>query len=311
MTSRKYFFSTLKGLVTFIATLGLIFVMLSFMNLSISLDSGHRVFTEHVKSLTGRDAHIDGEIKLTVSLTPRLLVQRIHISNPDGIDNEYFITVSEAQVAVSLIPLLSGQLHFSDITAEHAKINLTKKEDGSNNWSFDAFTQPSIPAKTKTADDDSWKSGMGRLSLGALKLTNVAIVYSDESRNQVIESQIDQLIIDLKNITKPLAEISGSIQGQPYTITFESDALEIFAAGGPWQLHGTGHIAGSKAELEANLEFNENEIDSVAHIELNYINLGLLLEKLGIISGQHAATEQVSIKAKIRGSDLAELFEQT
>ncbi len=284
--------------------------MLNYMKLSFTLDGARLAVVEQLTSYTGRNARIDGKLELTVSFPPQLLVERIHISNIDGFSDEDFISLNEVKIEVAIWPLLSGKLHLSDISADQAKINLIQKKDGSHNWSFDNVSPSSKPAHTKTADSDNKKSGMSQISMGKFQLTDVSIVYRDASRDQIIKKQLDRLIIDLTDKTKPHAEISGNVQGYPYSITFTSDALEVLPSGKPWLLHGTGQLAGRQTDLEANLQLIEDEMNGNVDINVKNVNLGLLLDALGIISGQDAATDNINIKAKIRASDLAELYEQ-
>lgn len=308
MAALKYLSLITRSLIFITVLSGLLVVMFDYMNLSFTLDSARHVLIKHISSSVGRDVTIDGEIKLTVSLSPELLAQRIHIRNIDGFTDKDFITVSEVRVAASLLPLLSGELHLSAISAEQAKINLLQKKDGRHNWSFDNIAQASKPADT-TADSN--KTGrVTKLSLGTFLLSNVAISYSDESRDQVLETQLDRLLIDLKDITNPHAEIAGTVQGFPYSIAFKSSPLETLLTGKPWSLHGTGHIVDRKTKLEANLQLKEKALTGDIDINVANVNLGLLLDSLGIISGQDAATDNINIKTKLQGSNLIELYEQ-
>lgn len=308
MAALKHLSLIARSLVAFTVLIGSLVVMLDYMNLSFSLDSARSVLIKHISSSAGRDVIIDGEVKLTVSLAPELLVQRIHIRNIDGFTDKDFITVSEVRVAASLLPLLSGELHLSAVSAEHAKISLEQKKDGRNNWTFDNITQASEPADTTA---DSIKTGRAtKISLGTFQLSNVAISYSDESRGQVLEKQLDRLLIDIKDKTKPHAEIAGKVQGFPYSIAFKFTPLETLPTGKPWSLHGTGHIVGRKTKIEANLQLKENELTGDVDINVVNVNLGALLDSLGIISGQDAATNNIHINTKLQGSNLIELYEQ-
>jgi len=310
MTARKLLTRLFKSLFILIAVLVLFVSMLDFVNLSFTLDSGRRFLVEQIKSYTGRDVRIDGEVKLTVSLIPQLLVHRIHISNPDGFSDEDFVTVNQVEIDLAMIPLLSGQLHFSDISADQAEINLVKKKDGSHNWSFENASRSSEQGQEKPTASDDRHNGVSQFSIEELQLTNVAIRYDDQSRGQVIETQLDQLMIELGDMTKPIAEINGHIQGFPYELTFVSDPLSAHSSGKPWFIHGTGYIAGKQTRLEANVQLVKNEIRAEAGINVRKVNLGLLLDRLGIISGRDAATDSVNVKVKVQGSDPVELYEQ-
>ncbi len=305
----KHIYLTFKSLATTIVIISLFFGALHYLNLSFTFDGSRRILAEQIQSYTVRDVRIDGEVELTVSLFPQLLVQRIHISDIEGFSDEDFITVSEVRVAVELIPLLSGHLHISDISADHAMINLIQKKDGSHNWSFDNADQTSEATDTTTAPDTG-KKRSERLSLGLLQLTDVTIRYQDESRDQVIEKHLERLVIDMEDEAKPQAEIIGNVQGHLYRFKFESEPLEILSSGKPWLLHGAGHISNKPATFEANLQIKQNEVKGNVDFNVNNVNLGALLDTLGIISAQDAATDSINIEAKLHGAALAELYEQ-
>ncbi len=310
MKAGRYFFVLLKSLITFIVLLVLLVGVLDFLNLTFTIDGARKILVKNFKAYTGRNVRIDGDVELTISLFPQLLVQRIHISNPDSFNNEDFITVSEVRVDALLVPLLSGQLHLSDISADQSVINLIKKKDGAHNWTFEMEEITSKPAAKNLRNKGSGTGNMSRLFIGEFHLTNVTIKYSDESRDQIIDTQLDELAIDLTNRAKPAAEIYGSVQDHPYSITFESDALELLQLGKTWLLHGTGHIAKRKTTLEASIQLINNGIRSNIDINVNKVNLGALVDALGLASGQDATTENISVKVKTQGIDLAELYEQ-
>ncbi len=310
MTSLKYFSIVLRSLLTIIVIFGFLLGMLNFMNVSFSLDGARGALVEQIESYTGRDVRIDGRLKLTVSFPPHLLLERLHISNIDGFDDDDFISIGKTRIEVPLLPLLSGQLHLSDVSADQAKINLVQKKDGSHNWSFENTDQSSKPVDTDTASSDSSTSESNRLSIAEFQLSNVAIHYRDETRDQVIDTQLDQLTIDIKDRSHPSAEIRGNVQGHRYDIIFESEPLESFPSGNSWLIHGTGHIANRQTKFEAAVQSEVNKITGNIDITVININLGMLLDTLGIITGQDAVTDNINIKARVTGSDLVELYEQ-
>lgn len=310
MKPGQYFILVLKSLTTFVVLLVLLVSVLDFLNLTFTIDGARQILVKNIKSYTGRNVRIDGDVELTISLFPQLIAKQIHITNPDNFDNEDFMTVNEARVAASLLPLLSGEFLFTEISADQVKINLTEKKDGSDNWTFDNTAQSSKPVKAPLADSRTGTSGMRRLSINTFQLSNVAIKYTDESRDQVIDTQLDTLIIKLEDTAKPVAEINGNIQGYPYELTFESDALTTLTTGKPWLLHGSGQIAGKRTQVKASIKLIENAITGIADINVAKVNLGRLLDALGIISGENAATDSINIKVKVRGTDPIELYEQ-
>lgn len=303
-----------KKLIVFIVMLILLIGILDYSNLSFKSTKARQALLEHIKTYTGRDVAIDGDVYLTVSLSPKILVEQIHVRNIDGFDSEDFITISEVRVEVSLLSLLSGTFHLEEISADQAEVNLIQKKDDSHNWSFDHVSRASDTKSEEPKDGLKKQHGITRsslgLSLGVFNLTDVTILYRDESRDQMIEKHFERLMIDVKDITKPHAKILGSVQGKPYEISFESEPLSSLTSGQPWLLHGTGHIAGSQTDIEASLQIKENMITSNVGINVENVNLGLLFDTLGIISGQDATTDNINIEAKLYGTDLTELYQQ-
>jgi len=299
-----------KRVLVLTAILVLFVGILDYTNVSFRSDKARQVLLENLETYTGRNVSIDGDVYITVSLSPKLLVEQIHIRNINGFDTEDFIAVTEARVEVSLLPLLSGIFHLEEISADHARIKLIKKKDGSHNWLFSHANEPSKIKAKEPKSALKKQRRIKRLTLGVFSLTDVSILYKDELRNQIIKKHFERLLIDVTNPTKPRAEISGSVQGLPYNLDFESDPIQTLTSGQSWLLHGTGVIDDSNTNIEANIQLIENAINGNIDINAKNINLGLLIEKLGFIAGQDATADEINISAKLRGSNFTELYEQ-
>ena len=283
--------------------------ILNYANISFKSNTAHLFLLEGLKTYTGRNVSIDGDTQITISIPPKLHVERIHIRNIDGFDSEDFVTVNEVHVEIPLRQLLRGTLRLEEFSADHAQINLIQNKEGKHNWTFDHVT-----SLTKTPDDSGRSLRQSdspfRLSLGLFRLTDVSIHYEDQSRGQIIEKHVEHLDINIKDITKPRAEIIGSVQDSPYDISLEAGPLHSLTSGQPWLVHGSGNIAGSQTNIDASLQLIEDAIDGHVNINVESVNLGLTLEKLGFITGQDIAAEKVNVKAKLHGSDFTELYEQ-
>ena len=300
----------IRSLIKVLILFAVLAAMLEFMDLSITLDGARHTLSKKLTSYTGREIHIDGDIQLSLSYSPQLLVKRIHIKNSGDFGDEDFITISEVHIEIQLLPLLHGQIQLNDISADQAKIHLHQKADGSNNWSLTKTAETHVITEMPSPDSDDESFNIERISLGKIELTNVDILYRDDSRQQILNNSFDQLLIDISDDTKPLAEINGSIEGHPYAITFEAKSLEPHAAGEPWILQGTGHIADRQTDIHAVIQYKEKEFILDLDFDVKNVDLGMLLDELEIITGQRASTSNISIKAKLHGKDLAELYEQ-
>jgi uncharacterized protein involved in outer membrane biogenesis len=309
MKSNKWVARIIKSLLFIAVTLVLLQSVLSYIDISFTSDKARRILIEQITTFTQRDAHIDGEVKITISLLPEVLVERIHIKNTEGFGKEDFITVTEVRVQASLFPLITGNLHLEEFTADQAHISLIHKKDGSNNWSFDHLIK-SPDSASKEDGKDVQQISQSRLSFDVFRLTDIIINYKDESDDQVVEKYIKRIIVDLEDKEIPRAEITGSLQGYPYNITLESGSLNDLASGQLWKLGGSGSIADRKTSINTVIKVNKNIIEGNIDINIQDISLGLLLEHIGIITGEDAACEQLSIKASVKGEDLADLIKK-
>lgn len=285
--------------------------LLVYLDITFTSDKARRVLVKQLKTFTQREVRIDGDVNITVSLLPQLLVERIYIKNVEGFGNEDLFTVSEVRIQVSLLPLLSGKLHLNEFSADHVHIGLIQNKDGSNNWSFDHLIQTKEENSKKDVDTIKKESRRDRLSIGVLRLADITFTYKNLSHKQVIESHLGHLIIDLEDSTKPQAEITGTVQDLSYYITFESEAIDKLASGLSWELQGAGRIAERKTKIDAVIQLSNRAVEGNVDINVQDINLGLMLEQLGIISGEDAVSKELNIKARLHGEDITGIFKQS
>jgi len=310
MKTNKRLSLILKSLAGVIAVLLFTAGLLELADVSFTSKKARLVLLEQIKTITNRDARIDGEVKITVSFFPSIVVERLHIKNIDGFVDGDFITVSEVRVEVSLMQLLTGVLYLEELAADHANVGLIKKKDGSYNWSFERLVQMDDALIKAVRESSKQKSKKKQFSLSVFKLTDISVNYVDESDGQVIEGHVERLLVDLKDRTKPQAEITGIVQGSAYDLIFESDDLQQFSSGQAWELHGTGKIANRNTKYKVILQLKEKVIEGNVDVNVQEINLGIMLEKLGIVSGQDATGKELNIKIKLRGKDATELYKK-
>ena len=283
-------------------------VLLVYIGVSFTSDKARVILLEQISMLTQREVYIDGDVRVTVSLLPELLVKRIHIKNAEGFGEDDFIALSETSVQLSLLSLLSGNVEVTEFTADRAHIGLIMTADGSNNWSFDYLIKPPeriTEAGAKTVKDTKVKR---RISVDKLVLTDITVRYVDEADSRVINKHFSNLLVDLEDKTEPLAEITGSLQDYPYTLTLESDSLEKLTLAEPWNVSGSGMIAARPANIDATIQLPDQNIEGKLSLNVEDVNLGHLLERAGIITGEDAVAKELSIKVASQGTDVREMI---
>lgn len=168
-------------------------VLLVYIGVSFTSDKARVILLEQIKVLTQREAYIDSEVRVTVSLLPELLVKRIHVKNAEGFGEDDFIALSETRVQISLLSLLSGNIEVTEFVANRAHIGLIMKADGSYNWSFDHLIKP--PERINGAGEKTVKGTREKrsVSVDRLVLTDITVRYVDEADSRVINNHFSSL----------------------------------------------------------------------------------------------------------------------
>ena len=154
MRSLKIVAYAIGGLVALLI-LGLLLVVV-FVNPNAYKD---RIIRE-VKSTTGRELALPGDIKLSVFPWVALKLGPASLGNPAGFPDNNFVSFQQANLRVKVLPLLHGELEVGKILLEGLDLNLEENRRGKGNW--EDFGQPAAqtpqPAAAQTGAPTSLRS---------------------------------------------------------------------------------------------------------------------------------------------------------
>src|SRR5262245_24093748 len=88
----------------------------------------------------GREVRLEGHARLTLSLTPAIVVGDIRIANPPGFDAPEFARIGEMRLVIGLLPLLWGEIQAGEAFGRNVTVSLRRSGDGRGNWVFDITT---------------------------------------------------------------------------------------------------------------------------------------------------------------------------
>jgi uncharacterized protein involved in outer membrane biogenesis len=302
MKINNYLARLIKYLLVIVVILAFIQSIFIFANVKFTSDKARHILVDHLKNVTQREINIEGHVQITVSLLPEVIVDRIHIKNPDGFDDEDFVYIAEAFVKFSLFHLLTGNLVFNEIEGNNVQIRLVHKKDGSDNWSFDELLQHTEQSTEKKIKTTNTSGDRKYSSIGVVRLADISISYKDETANRVIENHVSSLMVNLEKESGAEAQIKGLFQGYPYNIAFVSDSLSELSTNNSWKLSGNGKIADRKTAIESVIQINGQEVKGNLDINIENINLGMLLEHIGIATGEDAACRNMNIHVAYNGN---------
>ncbi len=98
------------------------------------------VIQDQAKAATGREVTI-GDIKLSLSLTPAIVLTDITVANAPWGSRPKMLTLKSAEASTQLIPLLFGTVNISGLKLVDPDVILETNPQGRGNWEFDT-TQP-------------------------------------------------------------------------------------------------------------------------------------------------------------------------
>lgn len=190
--------------------------------------------TTQLKSATGRDITISGDLSVRVIPTPALTVGGIAIANIAGAANPEMVNLDTLQVRVALLPLLSGEVQVERVLLKNPIIHLEKLANGAVNWNFDSTSSEKSPSAnaSATAPTDASASG-ANIKLDSFEISNATVVYLDSSApvekgKKPKEQKVEGLDLSLRadSLSGPFeGKGKAQILGVPLSFDFSSGAL--------------------------------------------------------------------------------------
>lgn len=160
----------MKRLVKILAAIGVLVIALVIAGVAVlkSMDFNEyrTLIAEQVKSATGRDLVIKGDLDLQISLSPSVAVEGVTFANAEWGSSPEMMSLENFAAEVELMPLLSGDVQVKRIVLQGVNVLLETNSAGEPNWEF--------AAADGAADTEAPASGGG---------TKVPVVHSVQVRD--------------------------------------------------------------------------------------------------------------------------------
>jgi uncharacterized protein involved in outer membrane biogenesis len=224
----------LTGLV--IVAVGAVAAVFAIVN-SIDFNNYKDVVAAQVKAATGRDLVLSGDVKVAVSLTPKLEVGQVSFRNADWGSEPQMVKLDRLEADIELIPLLSNQIRIHHLKLVGADILLETDKNGQGNWVMGTGNGGSTPLPDIA--DASIENAKIRFRNGVTGVTRsfaaskLTIAPSDTPGRLALayEGQIDAVPVSWKGLTGSLANF---VQG-------------------PLPIDGTGQVGGADLGIKGEI----------------------------------------------------------
>ena len=121
--------------------------------LSVDVGSYRGEIEAEFRKATGRDLAIGGDIDLSISFSPAVVVERVSIANAGWGSRPAMVSLERAEAEVELLPLLAGDIRVTRLVLVEPDILLETNADGLSNWRTGppSGDRPAAPARSAEA----------------------------------------------------------------------------------------------------------------------------------------------------------------
>lgn len=170
---------------------------------SMDFNEYRAVIAEQVKSATGRDLDIKGDLDLQISLSPAVAVNGVTFANADWGSRPEMVTLDSFAAEVELLPLLSGDVQVTQVILQGVDVLLETDSSGTPNWEFKTTEESSSSA------DDSGGDG------------SLPVVHSVQVRDVNLTYK-DGVTGDSHNVSLSVMELSSDSASSPMNLLLET-----------------------------------------------------------------------------------------
>ena len=249
-----------------IRIVGLLVVMLLVAVVSLLLlpaDRIAKIATDQLRSITGRDVTISGDVEMTFWPVLGVSAGGLEVGSADWAEQGPMLTAAKAAIGVDALSLLRGDIRIKNIEAQSPVIRLEQRGDGRGSWEFTEMGE--APVETSVAPANEART----ISIERLNVTNATLIYSAEGATPIAYSGID-LSIDwpeqagsasINATVRPAGErvqLAATIERFEQFLAREVRPIsaEITASGGWITLDGRASLAGAVAG-EVNIKMSD------------------------------------------------------
>lgn len=158
---------------------------------------------EQAKLATGRDLTIAGPLSFGISLTPSLVVEDVTLSNAEGFSDQPMLKLKRLEVAVRLLPLISGEIDVRRVVLVDPDILLETDADGHGNWVFQTAGQ-AADTGTQSSGDSGAREATALPGIGEVSIENGRLVYREGATGVETVARIESLVGKAGSRDEPL-----------------------------------------------------------------------------------------------------------
>ena len=156
----------------------------------------------------GRELRIKGDAKVALSLIPTVVINDIEFANASWAQNPQMVTIKQAEVKFSLLPLLNKQIVIDKIALIEPDVYLEKSDVGAVNWEFGKVKKIASTGKSlsvvKVAAAAPAAAVMSGFAAKNMEIISGKVEYYDAQTNKIAILNIDELFMKVPSYDEPI-----------------------------------------------------------------------------------------------------------
>ncbi|NIA69170.1 AsmA family protein [Pelagibius litoralis] len=199
----------------------------------VPLESYKGEIQARAKEATGRDLRIDGPISLSLFPAIAISVEDVGFSNAPGATTPEMATIERLDVALQILPLISGEVVVDRFILERPVINLEVDAEGKANWDIQTGSAaPAADGGGSAAGSGDSGSAVSEISLGEVRLVDGTLSYIDRKGGQEETVSEINMELSLPSLSEPFAAEGSAVwKGETIALTVDAESPQNLMSG--------------------------------------------------------------------------------
>jgi AsmA protein len=211
---------------------------------------------EAAKQATGRDLVLEGPIRLRPSLRPTLEVERVAFANAGWGSRPQMATLASMEVALSVLPLIRGEVAVERIVLVEPDILLETDAQGRGNWEL--LPAPGAPLEPPPAPGQppAERRAPPQIAIGELRIERGTVAFRDGRTGETITLAIPRLEAAIPAGAPMRLDLDAALDGTAFTVAGTAGPLARLldpAARTPFPVDLTVALAGARVALKGTI----------------------------------------------------------
>ncbi len=220
----------MKWLVSIGALLGLLIIGLLMAPSFYDWNQYKQPAIEQIKTATGYDVSINGDISLALLPSPRVYAEQVRVNDPNAkgkADAPALLAFELLDVRVALMPLLSGDVSITSVNLKEPQIYVSQDAQGEYNFMTDELK--SLSEGKAGGDGKPAKSQAFDVSFDTIRVYGGQVTYVTPDQAAPLKLDNIDLVANAKSLNGPF-DVSGSMMNEERKLGFEAKTGEIDTA---------------------------------------------------------------------------------